>query len=180
MPRSSSLTVKANRSLETTNQNEPKTITRAKPDETSITAPQAGAVTLQDYQELELVFDEDLRIAIIQRLIQDKALIQREVDEERKIAKALELARLVAVDKAKVEGRQQARAEVLVERKKQKSETQKHFIEIELPQLLETCEYLGYEVMKQTITQLAGRIDVTLEWEEKENGEYECKAIARN
>jgi hypothetical protein len=180
MARNGSLAVKATSSLETTNQHEPKTITRRKPTETSITAPQAGAVTLQDYQELELAFDEDLRTAIIQRLIQDKALIQKEAEEELKIAKALELARLAAVDKATSQGKQQARAQVLAERKKQKAKTQRYFIDVELPQLLDNCEHLGYEAMKQVVTDFAARIDVNLEWEEKENGEYECKAIPRN
>ncbi|PMB04254.1 hypothetical protein CEN49_21180, partial [Fischerella thermalis CCMEE 5273] len=132
MARNGSLAVKSVDSLETSNP-EPKSITRRKPSEISATTPQSNAVALQDYQELEIAFDDDLRSAIIQRLIENKTLIQKEATEERKIAKALELARLAAVEKAKVEGKQQARAEVLAEKKKQKAETQRYFINVELP-----------------------------------------------
>ncbi|PMB03579.1 hypothetical protein CEN49_22925, partial [Fischerella thermalis CCMEE 5273] len=60
------------------------------------------------------------------------------------------------------------------------AETQRYFINVELPQLLEKCEYLGYETMKQVVTDLAKRVDVKLDWKEKENGEYECNAVAGN
>ena len=163
--RGSELTVKAEE-LET----QPKSITRRK-KETIAPVKNAQAVAIE---ELEIAFDDDLRIAIIQSLVKNKQLILQQASSERQISQALELARLEAIEKAREEGKQQARSEMVVKKKEQKIAIQKRFVEVELPQLLDSCDYLGYETMKKTIDDFANRVGVVLKWEELENGEFRC------
>ncbi len=163
--RGSELTVKAEE-LET----QPKGITRRKKEEISpVNKAQAIAI-----EELEIAFDDDLRMAIIQSLVRNKQLILQQASSERQISQALELARLEAIEKAREEGKQQARSEMALKKEEQKIAIQKQFVQVELPQLLDSCDYLGYEIMKKTIDDFAARVGVVLEWEELEDGEFRC------
>jgi hypothetical protein len=45
---------------------------------------------------------------------------------------------------------------------------------VELPQLIDSCDYLPYETMKQTINEFASRLGVQLEWRDLSNGQFEC------
>lgn len=51
---------------------------------------------------------------------------------------------------------------------------QKQFIEVDLEKLIDSCDYLPYETMKQTIDGFASRLGVSLEWKELEDGQFEC------
>jgi hypothetical protein len=95
---------------ETSVQTSSKAITRSKKTEIITHNQQASA---QAIEELEIAFDFDLRMAIIQRLVQDKQVILQLKDKERQIAEALELARLEAMEIAREEGKQQARAKIV-------------------------------------------------------------------
>ena len=164
--RGSDLTVPTEQELDTT----PKAITRRKNQ--AITATnQANAIAIQ---ELEIAFDDDLRLAIIQGLVAKKQLILEESERERRVATALEIARLEAVENAREQGKQEARSQVALKKKQRKEEIQKQFIEVELPQLLDACDQLSYEVMKTTIDEFAARVGVKLKWEELEGGEFQC------
>lgn len=136
--------------------------------------PQGMALAIE---ELELNFDPDLRLAIIQRIVNNSQLIKQEVTQERQLTKALELARLEATNQAKNEGIQQARAEFAEKKKKEKAAAQQHFIKVELDQLIDGCLHLPYETMKATINAFAARLDIKLNWEELENGEFKCTPV---
>lgn len=149
---------------------QPKALTRRKKAEIA-PLPKDQAVAIE---ELEIAFDDDLRMAIIQSLVKNKEWIKQQADTERASAEALELARLEAVNRAKEEGKQFAREKMAAKKRQQKADIQKRFIEVELPQLLDSCDYLEYEVMKQTINTFAARVGVSLEWKDLEDGQFEC------
>ncbi|MBD2208034.1 hypothetical protein H6G33_31065 [Calothrix sp. FACHB-1219] len=156
---------------ETSVQTSSQAITRSKKTDITTHNQQASA---QAIEELEIAFDFDLRMAIIQRLVQDKQVILQLKDKERQIAEALELARLEAIEIAHEEGKQQARAKIVQKKAQQKAVTQQHFIDVELPQLIDSCDYLPYETMKQTINEFASRIGVKLQWRDLSDGQFEC------
>ncbi|MBE9210076.1 hypothetical protein IQ244_26990 [Nostoc sp. LEGE 06077] len=146
----------------------------------SITKRRKSEITHQDkafaqaFEELEIAFDFDLRMAIIQRLTQDKEVILQYVDKERQISEALELAKMEAIKKAREEGKQRAREKMAHQKAQEKAVAQQHFIDVELEQLLDSCDYLPFETMKETINTFAARMGVTLEWKELEDGQFEC------
>jgi len=146
----------------------------------SITKRRKSEITHQDkafaqaFEELEIAFDFDLRMAIIQRLTQDKEVILQYADKERQISEALELAKMEAVKKAREEGKQRAREKMAHQKAQEKAAAQQHFIDVELEQLLDSCDYLPFETMKETINTFAARMGVTLEWKELEDGQFEC------
>ncbi|MBU7587552.1 MAG: hypothetical protein KAF91_32805 [Nostoc sp. TH1S01] len=146
----------------------------------SITKRRKSEITHQDkafaqaFEELEIAFDFDLRMAIIQRLTQDKQVILQYADKERQISEALELAKMEAVKKAREEGKQRAREKMAHQKAQEKAQAQQHFIDVELEQLLDSCDYLPFETMKETINTFAARMGVTLEWKELEDGQFEC------
>ncbi|MBW4617512.1 MAG: hypothetical protein KME21_30730 [Desmonostoc vinosum HA7617-LM4] len=162
---------------ETSFTTQPKSIVRSKKEEI-IPALTAMAVVIE---QLEIAFDDDLRLAIFERLLRDQKLIHSQASEELEISQAMELARLEAIEKAREQGKQKARSQMAERKKKQLAVIQKQFIEVELPQLLDSCEYLGYEAMKQTVNTFAARVGVSLEWKDLEDGQFECiPSIARN
>lgn len=163
------LTVSA---TETELEQQPKGLVRRRKESITPAAPSGAIATV--LEELEIAFDDDLRSAIITRLVRDKALILEQVTQERQISQALELARLEAVERARDEGIQQARAEVALVRKNKKATVQKTFIEVELPKLLDSCDYLGFEIMQRAINGFAARVGVKLEWINLEDGQFEC------
>ncbi|MBD6620063.1 hypothetical protein FNW02_30770 [Komarekiella sp. 'clone 1'] len=152
-------------------QTQSKSLTRSKKPE-SIT--HQGQASGQAIEELEIAFDFDLRMAIIQRLVRDREFILEHKDKERQITEALELARLEAVEIARLEGKQQARAKMAKKKAQQLAATQQHFIDVELSQLIDSCDYLPFETMKQTINGLAARVGVKLEWKDLDDGQFEC------
>ncbi|WP_341531880.1 hypothetical protein WKK05_38400 (plasmid) [Nostoc sp. UHCC 0302] len=158
---------------ETSIDKQPKSITKAKKIEINAYQEQTSA---QAIEELEVAFDFDLRMAIIQRLVQDKYIILQQKDKERSITEALELARLEAIELAREEGKQQARAKMAQKKAQQKAAAQQHFIDVELEQLIDSCDYLPFETMKQTVNTFANRIGVTLEWKDLSDGQFECIA----
>ncbi|NDJ26065.1 hypothetical protein GS682_31700 [Nostoc sp. B(2019)] len=158
-------------SEETSVQTQSKAITRGRKPEITAHQQQSEA---QVIEELEIAFDLDLRMAIIQRLVRDKHIIFEQQDKERQITEALEIARLEAIEKAKQEGKQQARAKMAQKKREQKREAQQHFIDVELEQLIDSCDYLPYEIMKQTIDGFAARLGVKLEWKDLDDGQFEC------
>ena len=149
-----------------------KSIVRRRKEEIVKTTDSSTAATA--IEELEVSFDPDLRMAIIARLVRDKALIKSAATQERQISQALELARIEAIDLARREGKALARTIIQEKKKQQKANAQKQFVEVELPQLLDSCDCLPYESMKKTVNEFAAHVGVKLEWKELENGEYEC------
>lgn len=169
MARRGELTVQTT-DTETSIETQPKSIVRGKPQ--NITpAPSAQAVIIE---ELQIAFDDDLRLAIFKRLVKDQQIIQKQASDEKKIAKAMEIARLEAIEQAKDEGKQLARAEMAQRKREQLAATQKYFIDVELSQLIDACSYLGYETMKQTVESFASNVGITLEWKDLEDGQFEC------
>lgn len=150
---------------------QPKTLVRRRKSEITGDLTTAEAIAIE---ELEIAFDDDLRSAIITRLVRDKGLILEAATQERQVSQALELARLEAVDKARSEGKQIARSIMREKKKQQKAAAQKKFIEVELSQLLDSCECLPYESMKRAIDEFARAVGVVLEWKELEDGQFEC------
>ncbi|WP_375515743.1 hypothetical protein [uncultured Nostoc sp.] len=128
----------------------------------------------QVIEEVEIAFDDDLRAAIIQSLVRNKEWIKQQANTERASSEALELARLEAVERARVEGKQKARSQMAAKKREQKAAIQQRFIDVELAQLLDSCDYLGYETMKKTVNEFANRVGVNLSWEELEDGEFRC------
>ncbi|MBD2505600.1 hypothetical protein [Anabaena azotica] len=149
---------------------QPKSIVRGK-SQNITTAPSAQAVVIE---ELQIAFDDDLRLAILKRLIKDQQVIQEQASNEKKIAKAMEIARLETVEQAREEGKQLARAEMAQKKREQLAVTQKQFIEVELPQIIDACSCLSYETMKQTVENFASNVGITLEWKDLEDGQFEC------
>lgn len=170
MARKGELTVSAQTETELGQQ--PKGLVWRRKEPIAPAAPSGDRAT--EIEELTIAFDDDLRSAIIARLVRDKALILEAATQERQISEALELARLEAVERARDEGIKNARAEIAVQRKQKRLAAQKTFIDVELPQLLDTCDYLGYEIMQQTINGFAKRVGVKLEWRSMEDGQFEC------
>ena len=169
MPRQSQITVQPESSeIDQT----PKSIVRQKRGEISKgTAPVGIAIHLE---ELEIAFDPDLRAAIIARLIRDKALILEAATQERRLSQALESARLESIEKARAEGIQIAREAKLKEKQAIASQTKQQFINKELPELLDACEFLEHETMKQTVERFASCVGVRIEWKDLEDGRFEC------
>lgn len=168
--RGSELTVSTE---ETSIDRQPKSITKAKKAQINAYQEHTSA---QAIEELEIAFDLDLRMAIIQRLVQDRHIILEQKDKERSITEALELARLEAIELAREEGKQQARTKMAQKKAQQKQKAQQHFIDVELEQLIDSCDYLPFETMKQTVNTFAARMGVSLEWKELEDGQFECNA----
>ncbi|WP_341532100.1 hypothetical protein WKK05_39730 (plasmid) [Nostoc sp. UHCC 0302] len=135
--------------------------------------PSAFAVVIE---QLENAFDEDLRLAILERLVREQQQIAQLLTQEEKLTKALEIARFEAIDKAREKGKLSARLEVAQRKREQLAAVQKQFIDVELEQLIDSCDYLPFETMKQTIDSLAARVGVTLEWKDLEDGQFECIA----
>lgn len=170
MVRKSELTVTSPE--ETSIEPQTKSIVKGKKEQI-ITNGTAFAVVLE---KLEIAFDDDLRLAILERLIRDHKLIQSQASEELQIAQAMEVTRLEAIEKAREQGKQIARSQMAEKKKKQLAVIQKQFIDVELAQLLDSCDYLGYEAMKQTVNTFAARVGVSLEWKDLDDGQFECRA----
>ncbi|UKP01007.1 hypothetical protein [Nostoc sp. UHCC 0870] len=127
-------------------------------------------------EQLENAFDEDLRLAIFERLIREQQQIAQQVTEEEKLTFAVEIARLEAIEQAREKGKQSARAEIAQRKREKLAVVQKQFIEVDLEKLIDSCDHLPYETMKQTIDGFASRLGVKLEWRELEDGQFECNA----
>jgi hypothetical protein len=134
-------------------------------------APSAFAVVIE---QLENAFDEDLRLAIFERLVREQQQIAGQVTEEEKLTKAVEIARLEAIEKAREKGKQSARREIAQRKREQLAAVQKQFIDVDLEQLIDSCDYLPYQTMKQTVDSFAARVGVKLEWKDLSDGQFEC------
>nr|MDZ8061878.1 hypothetical protein [Nostoc sp. EkiNYC01] len=168
MPRNnSSLTIPATETGEIQTQSKSGIARRKKEETIILDVPQAQASLIQ---ELELSFDSDLRLAMIQRLISAKKDINSLVYEEEKLAKTIELSTLVATEKARLDGIQKARAEFAAKMKKNKQQEQQTFIKNELPELISACDVLSAEEMRQTVEVFAARLDIKIQWEETDEG----------
>lgn len=142
-------------------------VRRKKEEITTTPAPQAQALAIA---ELELSFDPDLRLAMLQRLVQSRQEIETLATHEERLAKVIEIGRLTATEKAREEGVQQARAEFAIKAKKYKESQQKLFMEKELPQLIAACDNLPINDLKLTVETFAARLDIKLKWEESDAG----------
>ncbi|MBD2496729.1 hypothetical protein [Nostoc sp. FACHB-280] len=136
-------------------------------------APSAFALVVE---KLEIAFDEDLRLAILERLVREQKQIAQQVTEEEKLTKALEIARLEALEQAREKGKQSAREEIAQRKREQLAATQKQFIELELDQLIDSCDYLPFETMKKTVEGFASHVGVKIEWRDLEDGKFEYTA----
>ena len=147
-------------------------VRRKKKDEIATTSPplQAQAVAIA---ELELSFDPDLRLAMIQRLVESRAEIEILTTHEQKLSKVVELGRLAATEKAREDGIQEARAEFLIKAKRHKESQQRMFMEQELPRLMDACADFSDEILKETIESFAALLDIKLKWEESDVG-HQC------
>lgn len=125
-------------------------------------------------EQLEVAFDEDLRLAIFERLVREQQQIAQQATQEEKVTKAFEIARLEAIEQAKQKGKQSARAEIAQRKREKLAAIQKQFIDVDLEKLIDSCDYLPYETMKQTIDGFAAQVGVKLEWKELEDGQFEC------
>ncbi|MFK0731381.1 MAG: hypothetical protein ACFKPT_02780 [Gloeotrichia echinulata GP01] len=142
----------------------------ARPNQTSnpiAAVPQAQALAIQ---ELEISFDHDLRLAMIERLVQAQQEINSLATSEQKLAKVVELGRLAATEKAREDGVQIARAEFAAKLKKQKEAQQQQFLKSELPKLIQACEFMLEADMKITVEAFAARLDIKLNWEQTDEG----------
>lgn len=166
MRRNSSLTVKTEEGIEPVQSS--GFVVRGKPEE--LPAPQAQALLIQ---ELEVTFDADLRLAMLQRLVQAQGEIKAIADKEESLAKTIELGRLAAASKAKERGIQMARAEFAKKMEQQRKSQQKNFMEVELPKLLEATYFLPLEDRKVTLESFASPLQVKLTWEQV-NDELRC------
>ncbi|MCC5619425.1 hypothetical protein LC605_31070 [Nostoc sp. CHAB 5836] len=142
-------------------------VRRKKEDLATTPALQAQAVAIA---ELELSFDPDVRLAMIQRLVQARSEIEILATHEQKLAKAIEIGKLAAAEIARDEGIQQARAEYAIKAKKYKESQQKQFVDIELPKLIASCDFLPTNELKSTVEAFAARMDIKLKWEESDEG----------
>ncbi|MBE9038866.1 hypothetical protein [aff. Roholtiella sp. LEGE 12411] len=125
-------------------------------------------------EQLEIAFDEDLRLAIFERLVREQQQIAQQATQEEKVTKAFEIARLEAIEQAKQKGKQSARAEIAQRKREKLAAIQKQFIEVDLEKLIDSCDYLPYETMKQTIDGFAAQVGVKLEWKDLDDGQFEC------
>lgn len=148
-------------------------LTRRKKQEITPVA-QAEAVAIE---ELITSFDSDLRMSMITRLVREHEAIKSQSTEELQLAKALELARLGAIDHAKEQGIQQARAEMAAKKKEQAELTKQQFVNVELPQLLDALDHLEYETMQRTVNGFAERLGVKLKWEDLPDGQFRCISL---
>ena len=148
-------------------------VRRKKEEITTTPALQAQALAIA---ELELSFDPDLRLAMIQRLVQAQSEIKALTTHEQKLAKVIEIGRLTATEKAREDGVQEARAEFAIKAKKYKESQQKLFIDRELPQLIASCDFLPIDELKSTVEAFASRLDIKLKWEESNEG-IQCSIV---
>ncbi|AUB41947.1 hypothetical protein COO91_08038 [Nostoc flagelliforme CCNUN1] len=158
--------------LQTSIEPQSRKITKGR-EQKIVPVPSAFALVIE---QLEIVFDEDLRLAIFERLVREQQQIAQQVTEEEKLTKAVEIARLEAIEQAREKGKKSARAEIAQRKREKLAAIQKQFIEVDLEKLIDSCDYLPYEMMKQTIDGFAAQVGVKLEWKELEDGQFECNA----
>ena len=170
MQRRSSLTVKKEEVQEIVTIKSTGFVVRGKQEE-GLQAPQAQALLIQ---ELEVNFDADLRLAMLQRLVQSQEEIKSQASQEEQLAKVVELGRLAAIASAKEKGIQKARSEYVKKQEGKKRQQQEAFMKTELPKLLEACRFMEVEDLKTSVTVFADRLQVKLTWEENESGELRC------
>ncbi|MCC5634636.1 hypothetical protein LC593_01995 [Nostoc sp. CHAB 5844] len=133
----------------------------------TVATPQSQAIAIQ---ELEVSFDPDLRLAMIQRLVKAQEEIKSFASQEQQLTKVVELGRLTAVEKARQEGVQLARAEFAAKLKKQKEAQQQQFIKNELPQVINACAVMSESDMKHTVEAFAKQLDIKINWEQTDAG----------
>lgn len=127
-------------------------------------------------EELTLAFDPEMCAAIVMRLVQEKDTIRLLSTQEEQLSRALEVSRLGAIEAARQRGIATARAENAQSVRQLKERQQKEFIENDLPQLIDSCDYLPYQTMKNTVESFAAIVKVKLYWEEDSEGGYTCTA----
>jgi hypothetical protein len=171
-PETSEMTVHAESSPAQTT----KSITRRKKEATMPTVANQNQGSVILTEELILAFDPELRSAMITRLVREKSTILQLADQEEQLSRVLEIAKLAAVEDARARGVASARKQQAGKAKKLREQEQKSFIENDLPQLLDNCDYLGFETMKTTVEELAKLVGVVLQWEEESDGEFTCTA----
>ncbi|MBW4689671.1 MAG: hypothetical protein KME40_32405 [Komarekiella atlantica HA4396-MV6] len=125
-------------------------------------------------EQLEIAFDDDLRLAIFERLVREQQQIAQQATQEEKVTKAFEIARLEAIEQAKEKGKQSARKEIAQRKTEKLAAIRKQFIDVDLEKLIDSCDYLPYETMKQTIDGFAAQVGVKLEWKDLDDGKFEC------
>ena len=87
--------------LQTSIEPQSRKITKGR-EQKIVPVPSAFALVIE---QLEIVFDEDLRLAIFERLVREQQQIAQQVTEEEKLTKAVEIARLEAIEQAREKGK---------------------------------------------------------------------------
>ncbi len=146
---------------------------RKEPSTPTVANQNQGSAILTE--ELVLAFDPELRAAILTRLVREKGTIQQLATQEEQLSYVLEVAKLGAVEAGHAAGVANARREQAEKIQKLRDTEQKNFIENDLPQLLDSCDYLPYEAMKTAVEGFAKLVGLKLEWEETD-GQFTCTA----
>ena len=142
-------------------------VRRPKAEITPAPTQQAQAIAIQ---ELNVSFDPDLRLAMLQRLVAAQSEIKQLAEDEEKLAKVIELGRLAATEKSRETGIQAARKEFAIKAEKYKQQEQQRFLDSELPELISACGFLPINDLKTTVESFASRLDIKLIWEETDEG----------
>jgi hypothetical protein len=103
--------------VQTSIESQPRKIVKGR-EQKLAPVPMPSAFSLM-IEQLEIAFDDDLRLAIFERLVREQQQIAQQATQEEKVTKAFEIARLEAIEQAKEKGKQSARAEI-AQRKREK------------------------------------------------------------
>lgn len=136
-----------------------RTITRKKSAEANI--QHTSAIDLQAFQS---TFDPDVATSIINALVINRDYIMAEAERSGQIARAVEAARLQAVYKAEEQGKSLARQAETRKLQVQKAEMQKNFLDAQIPKLLDSVDFLGFDTVQATIDNLAKQLDLKIKW----------------
>lgn len=126
-------------------------------------------------EEFVLAYDPEIRAAIIARLVKEKNTIAELITQEERLSRIIEASKLAAIEQARAKGIATARRENAKKMHQLKEKQQKDFIENDLPQLLDSCDFLDFETMKTTVESFAEILKIQLIWEETNEG-YACTA----
>jgi hypothetical protein len=175
-PESAEMTIHSESSQVPTEPRKSTSITRRRKETSAPTVANQNQGNAILTEELVLAFDPELRAAILTRLVREKGTIQQLATQEEQLSYVLEVAKLSAVEAGHAAGIANARREKAEKEQKLRDAEQKNFIENDLPQLLDSCDYLPYEAMKKTVEGFAKLVGLKLQWEETGDGEYTCTA----
>lgn len=94
---------------------------------------------------------------------------------QEEISRQVELAKLEKIEAAKARGIRKAHQQIIVQRQTEKDSYKKRFIEHELPGIIDSyVKFMPFESMKTVIDKICDLIEIKLDWEENEDGEFKC------